>query len=48
MSESNEIPRGQRIRMSIPWSHWWGDARGEPRRLKVRKTGQLRLMQVDQ
>jgi hypothetical protein len=25
----------------IPWSHWWSDARGEPRRLRVRPTTQL-------
>lgn len=27
----------------IPWSHWWGDAGGEPRRLRVRRSAQLAM-----
>lgn len=29
---------------TVPWSHWWGDARGEPRRLSIRRSPQLRLL----
>lgn len=28
---------------SVPWSDWWEKARGEPRRLNIRQTAQLRL-----
>lgn len=28
----------------VPWSHWWGDARGEPRRLRLRRSPQLEIV----